>query len=125
MAKLIKASGLEMPNIITAEFVDQIPVYVSINLNIKLEDNKYVWDELVLPDFALENIHNASPNIKTDVLIAHIIKGYYDDNQMTAVINNYLIDSENEEYKLEFLAMQNVRKVAKDTAKYIVSNGLF
>jgi hypothetical protein len=125
MAKLIKASGSEMPNIVTVQFVDKIPVYASINLNIKLEDDKYTWDELVLPDFALENIYTAPPSIKTNVLISHIIKGYYDDNKMTAVINNYLIDMEDPEYKSEFLAMQNVRKVAKDTAKYIVSNGLF
>ena len=125
MAKLVKASGAEMPNIITVEFVDKIPVFVAINLNIVFENDKYTWDSLVLPEFALENIYNASPNIKTDVLIAHIIKGYYNDNQMTAIINNYLIDSENEEYKSEFLRMQNVRKVAKETSKYIVSNGLF
>ena len=125
MAKLVKASGAEMPNIVTVEFVDNIPVYASINLNIVFENDKYVWDSLVLPEFALENIHNATPKIKTDVLIAHIIKGYYNDNQMTAIINNYLIDSENEEYKSEFLRMQNVRKVAKETSKYIVSNGLF
>ena len=125
MAKLVKASGAEMPNIVTVKFVDNIPVYASINLNIVFENDKYVWDSLVLPEFALENIHNAPPKIKTDVLIAHIIKGYYNDNQMTAIINNYLIDSENEEYKSEFLRMQNVRKVAKETSKYIVSNGLF
>ena len=125
MAKLIKASGLESPSIITVEYLEKMPVYAAINLNIKLEDDKYTWDELVLPDYALLNIHKANPEIKYNVLTSHIIKGYYDDNKMTAVINNYLADQEDPDYKSEFLRMQNVRKVAKETAKYIVSNGLF
>ena len=54
-----------MKNEYLNEFVDNIPVYASINLNIKLEDDKYTWDELVLPDFALENIYTAPPSIKT------------------------------------------------------------
>ena len=125
MAKLIKASGTEMPSIMTVEYYENKPIYAAINLNIVLDDGKYIWDSLILPEFALENIHNAVPAKKTDILIAHIIKGYYDDNKMTAIINNYLIDQEDPEHKSEFLRMQNVRKIAKETAKYIVSNGLF
>lgn len=134
MAQLVKMNGYNDPSIMTVEYaleninneVYQRLVFAAINLNIVInEDGSYEWDSLVLPDFALENISNAPDDIKRDVLIAHIIKGYYDDNKMTAIQNNYLLDPEDTESKAEFLKMQNVRKVAKDAAKYIVANRLF
>ena len=125
MAKLVKAHGNNQPNIINVKFYNEIPVYAAINLNIIKNEYGFSWDELILPEFALENIYTATNEIKKNVLISHIIKAYYNDNEMTAIINNYLVDSENPEYKAEFLAMQNIRKIAKETAKYIVSNGLF
>lgn len=126
MARLIKAHGDNEPSIMTVQFnEDNIPVYAAINLNITKTDNGFVWDELVLPDFALENIHNAPYEIKQNVLISHIIKAYYDDNHMFAIQNNYLAEPEDPDYRSEFLAMQNIRKIAKHTAKHIVINGLF
>ena len=126
MAKLIKSQGLEEPNVVTVVYnSDKSVSYASININIEKISTGYVWDELVLPEFALDNIQNATYEVKQNVLISHIIKAYYDDNKMAAVINNYLADQEDPDYKSEFLCMQNVRKVAKQVAKHIVSNGLF
>ena len=127
MAKLIKRSGIENPNLMSIIYSDNTnePVYAAINVNVVTVGDEYVWDALELPDFALNNIHNAPKDIKYNVLVAHVIKAYYDDNAMTAIVNNYLLDMGDAKYKSEFDEMQKVRKLAKDTARYIVNTGLF
>ena len=126
MAKLTKGSGEKLPSIMTIRQVDTDIVYASINLNIiPLTDGTYTWDQLELPDFALNNIHNADDETKYSVLIAHIVKAYYNDNQMTAIINNYLLDPEDESFKNDFNKMQKVRVLAKNTVKEIITNNIF
>ena len=126
MAKLIKSTSDVKPEIMTVYYnEDNIPVYASINLNIVENENMYYWDELVLPDFALENIHNAPNDVKYGVLVAHVIKAYYDDNKMTAILSNYLLDMTDEDHKKEFDTLQNLRKTAKEVSKYIIANSLF
>ena len=126
MAELVKMIGENEPSIMTIVKNDSDMLYASINLNVcKNMNGTYEWDALVLPDFALNNIHNADSETKRSVLIAHIIKGYYDDNKMSAIINNYLMDQEDTKHKLEFDEMQKVRKLAKEIANYIVTNNLF
>ena len=44
---------------------------------------------------------------------------------MTAIINNYLLDSTDSNYKSEFDSMQAIRKLAKGTARCIIDTGLF
>jgi hypothetical protein len=41
---------------------------------------------------------------------------------MTAVINNYLLDPEDEATKAEFIAMQECRKEAKEIANRILND---
>ena len=126
MAKLTKGSGETLPSIMTIQQVDNNILYASINLNIvPLTDGTYVWDKLELPDFALNNIHNADDDTKYSVLIAHIVKAYYNDNQMTAIINNYLLDPADEAFKNDFNKMQSIRTLAKATAKEIITNKIF
>ena len=126
MAKLTKGTGEKLPSIMTIRQVDTDIVYASINLNIvQLTDGTYEWDQLELPDFALNNIHNADDETKYSVLIAHIVKAYYNDNQMTAIINNYLLNPEYESFKNDFDKMQKVRLLAKTTAKEIITNNIF
>ena len=126
MAKLTKGTSEKLPSIMTIRQVDTDIVYASINLNIvQLTDGTYEWDQLELPDFALNNIHNADDETKYSVLIAHIVKAYYNDNQMTAIINNYLLDPEDESFKNDFNKMQKVRILAKNTAKEIITNDIF
>ena len=128
MASLIVSKDDKKPSIITVRFNEfGTPLYASINLNIVDNDIEggYIWDELVLPEFALSNIHNAPEDIKYNVLVSHIIKAYYDDNRMSAIVNNYIMDQDDEEHKQEFLQMQNIRKLAKETARYIIKNRLF
>ena len=126
MAKLTKGIGKESPTVMTITKIGNEITYASINVNIlQLTDGTYEWDQLELPSFALNNIHNADDDTKYSVLIAHIVKAYYNDNQMDAVINNYLLDQENESYKSEFNKMQKVRATAKSTAKEIITNKIF
>ena len=129
MAVLIKKNGQEKPGLMTIkkfENDNNVDIaYTSINVNItELSDGTYKWDCLELPSFALNNIHKADNDTKYSVLVAHIIKAYYNDNQMTAIINNYLLEPEDESYKTEFNKMQKIRKLAKDTAKIIMTEKL-
>ena len=129
MAVLIKKNGQEKPDLMTItknENDNNVNItYASINVNIiELTDGTFEWDCLELPGFALNNIHKADNNTKYSVLVAHIIKAYYNDNQMTAIMNNYLLEPEDESYKNEFNKMQKIRKLAKDTAKTIMTEKL-
>ena len=126
MATLMKLKDANEPSLMSIGYdVDDV-IYAAINVNIcKLTDGTYEWDSLVLPEFALNNIHKADAETKRAVLIAHIIKAYYNDNQMTAIINNYLLDPEDVEHKQEFFEMQKVRKMAKDTARQIIKSKMF
>lgn len=126
MATLVKCKDTNKPDVLTVEknSKDEF-AFVSINVNINKVGNEYVWDSLVLPDFALNNIHNADLNTKYGVLVAHIVKAYYDDNRTTAILSNYLLDMNNTEYKSEFDELQQVRRMAKDTAKHIIQLNTF
>lgn len=126
MATLVKTAGDKKPEIMTI-LMDEYGTYTyaAINVNIVETNMGYAWDALVLPEFALNNIHEADSDLKKSVLISHIIKAYYNDNQMSAILNNYLVDMEDEDYKAEFLEMQKIRKIAKDTAKHIVNYNIF
>lgn len=126
MATLVKCKDTNKPDVLTVEknSKDEF-AFVSINVNINKVGDEYVWDSLVLPDFALNNIHNADLNTKYGVLVAHIVKAYYDDNRTTAILSNYLLDTNNTEYKSEFDELQQIRRMAKDTAKHIIQLNIF
>lgn len=53
-------------------------------------------------------------------LVSALIEIDYSQAEMTAIINNYLLDQEDENIKAEFTEMQNCRKLAKETAKWIL-----
>lgn len=126
MATLVKIKDASEPKLMSIVKNNDDIVYASINVNIcQLSDGTYEWDSLVLPDFALNNIHNAPDDVKYNVLVAHIVKAYYDDNHSTAVLSNYLSDMSNEKYKYEFDELQKVRKLAKTTAREIIRVNIF
>jgi hypothetical protein len=127
MAKLVKMTGSEKPELMTIEWnSEDNPRYAAINTNIiENEDNTYSWDALVLPDFAIKNIHEAEPNTKYKVLLIHILRSYYDDNDATAIMSNYMLDPLNDKYKTEFEQLQACRAFAKNTAKIIIEENIF
>lgn len=78
---------------------------------IKLEEsNEYAWNEIIIE----------SDKFEYGEIVNAIIHTIYSDSQMTAIINNYLLDDKNTEYKNEFLKMQEQRKRVKETAKEIL-----
>lgn len=54
-------------------------------------------------------------------LVEQLVRKRYSQSQVEAIINNYLDDSENEQYKAEFLEMQAYRKECKLKAKTILN----
>ena len=70
----------------------------------------YSWRELLMK----------YRNFNYGGLVSALIGLQYSDSQMTAIINNYLLDPENEDSKKEFLEMQEYRKYAKETARNIL-----
>ena len=54
-------------------------------------------------------------------LVERLVRKRYSQSQVEAIINNYLDDSENAQYKAEFLEMQAYRKECKIEAKKILS----
>lgn len=125
MATLTRGYGSMSPELMTIERDDDIILYASINLNIENNNGIYEWDAIVLPEHALNEIHKTDKDTKYSVLIAHIVKAYYNDHQMSAIVNNYIMDTEDEDHKAEFLEMQRIRKLAKDTAKQIIRYNIF
>lgn len=55
-------------------------------------------------------------------LVSALIGLHYTQSEMTAVINNYLLDPEDEATKAEFIAMQECRKEAKEIANRILND---
>lgn len=133
MGKLVKLNSVKEPDLVTVEQNEQTNeyIYLGININVcKLTDGSYDWDCIEIDNESgffkvLDNIHNADIDTKYSVLITHIIRAYYNDHQMTAIVNNYLLEPENEKYVKEFNDMQKIRKLAKATAKQIIDNNLF
>jgi hypothetical protein len=54
-------------------------------------------------------------------LVSSLIGLKYSPAEMTAVVNNYLLDPEDEETKVEFAKMQDARKEAKAIAHWIMN----
>lgn len=55
-------------------------------------------------------------------LVSEIVGISYSDSEMTAVINNYLLDQDDEDTKREFMEMQECRKKAKEIARRILED---
>ena len=64
-----------------------------------------------------------------DSIVNAIVSKEYPNDKMQAIINNYLLDSSNDETTKEFNDMQAFRKKAKDWAKdllnYVKENNLW
>lgn len=102
-----RVQGSERPQPIRSKTVLGAPKY-TIAFDVQDEDGQLSWseatfDKLGAPDYA----H----------LVAAIVKGRYSDDNMTAIVNNHLLDDGDEEHAQEWEAMQNWRKEAKALAK--------
>ena len=59
-----------------------------------------------------------------DAIVNAIVSAEYPSDKMQAVINNYLLDSENEANKADFDKMQQCRTKAKAIAKQLLESEL-
>ena len=55
-------------------------------------------------------------------LVNKLVSYKYPNDKMQAIINNYLLDSNDESVKQEFIEMQNWRSESKQIAKEILEN---
>lgn len=86
----------------------------SINYDIVENGEMYEYESVQLPlgVFSYDAIVNA------------IVSAEYPSDKMQAVINNYLLDSENEANKADFDKMQQCRTKAKAIAKQLLESEL-
>lgn len=85
---------------------------VRFNIVFDPENGRWKYDQVDLPygEPTYEDIVNAMISYK------------YPVDKMQAVINNYLLDSDDPAAREEFTTMQNWRKYSKGYAKEIMSN---
>ena len=105
MKQLMLISGTSVPEVVTKKINGAtfkiVPYVISDN------NGNYEWTEILV-----------RPSGYTyEGLVKAIINIHYTPDEMFAIMNNYLLDPENEKYKDEFIAMQSVRKSAKEYAK--------
>ena len=62
------------------------------------------------------------------IIVDRLIKEHYPNGQMEAILNNYLLDPTDNEFKAKFNEMQEYRNYAKELAKqamqYVIDNNL-
>ena len=85
---------------------------------VELEDGGYEYYSIPLPPAIWDY----------GVIVDLIIKENYPNGQMEAILNNYLFDPTDSEFKAKFDKMQEFRNYAKEIAKqamqYVVDNNL-
>jgi hypothetical protein len=114
----MKKQKWERPNL-----VEQIIYYGQKNRTIN-----YEVEELVEGGYEFNSI--ALPPAVWDygIIVDRLIKEHYPNGQMEAILNNYLFDPTDSEFKAKFDKMQEFRNYAKEIAKqamqYVVDNNL-
>ena len=62
------------------------------------------------------------------IIVDRLIKEHYPNGQMEAILNNYLLDPTDSEFKAKFNEMQEYRNYAKELAKqamqYVIDNNM-
>ena len=85
----------------------------------------FITSEAITPEYAAEHFadlwYYAENGETRDEKYARLVDAYvrekYSQSAVEAIINNYLSDPENEEYKAEFASLQTYREECKDKAK--------
>lgn len=95
------------------ELYNVIKIYANYSyqflIEFNMDDNNYVHK------------CNSENEFTYDYLVDVFIQKKYNNSQMQAIINNYLLDSTNAKYLKEFEEMQEYRKVVKQFCKDILS----
>lgn len=78
-----------------------------INIDVVFEDDLYKWEQVSIPYGRFDY----------SGVVDSLVQYKYPIDKMQAVINNYLLEPNNEEYIVAFNEMQAWRKEAKEIAK--------
>ena len=101
------------PNLAEKEIIRGRETYF-VNWNVIYNGELYVYDQVEI-EFNKWNYSGV-----VDALVTY----KYPNDKMQAVINNYLLEPENEEYIRAFDEMQTWRKEAKEIAKQALTYGV-
>lgn len=72
-------------------------------------------------DYRYLTVKLPAGNYSRDTVISKIIESRYNSDEMTAIVNNYLLDDGEEESLAEFKEMQVWRRHAKDIADKFIA----
>lgn len=99
-------TGNNAPNIVDSYTIRGVN-YKTINFDIREVDEGFEWESVEMPQ------------TKWDYsgVVDALIQYKFPNDKMQAVINNYLLEPENEEFVTAFNEMQAWRKEAKEIAK--------
>lgn len=104
------------------EYGNMHPILYKLNYNMtQLADGSWQYYTLELSTTMYNYIQGDKDKVY-ECIITKIIRQRYPDNDMTAILSNYLNEPDNEKYVNEFKEVQEWRKFAKSIAKYIVDN---
>lgn len=107
-----------MENSVKPNFVEQEVIKGRItffvNLNIELIGDMYQYDSIMIEYGRFDY----------GGIVDSLVQYKYPNDKMQAVINNYLLEPENEEYIRAFNEMQTWRKEAKEIAKQALTYGV-
>lgn len=98
--------GKNRPDFVTYGVTELKKFYI-ININITESGDGFEWDSIV----------TKPGDMFYGEIVSDIIRLNYSDDEMIAIINNYLDDMENQTYLTKFKEMQSWRKFSKQTAK--------
>lgn len=77
----------------------------------------------IMPKIYSQTEINNKKDKEYELLVERLIRQKYSQSQVEAILNNYIDGTENEEYKTEFVELQNYRKQCKAKAKEIIYKG--
>lgn len=99
-------SGTSVPEIITTKNKNG-NVFLTVPIVISHENDVYTWLEISINKY----------KYTYESLVSTIIGLKYTNDEVTAIINNYLLEQTNEKYKDEFTELQLWRIQVKDWVK--------
>lgn len=102
------------PEIVNRYYVRGLPFY---DVNFSIVDKGDMWE--------YNQVTITSDKWNYGGIVDVLIRYYYPNDVMQAVINNYLLEPENEYYVSEFNKMQSWRKEAKEIAKQVMEYELY
>ena len=105
--------SISIPEIVDKYVINGANCY-DINFNIVKEQDWYSYEKVKIPNGRFDY----------GGIVDSLVQYKFPNDKMQAVINNYLLEPENEEYVTAFNEMQTWRKEAKEIAKEALTYGV-